>query len=122
MSQPEALAQEAAPTLAPTGIRVASTLCWVVGVLTILAALAVGIPAYTQQGTIVPLAPTAVAGIGVCVAAVLVRRQRKLGVLFLVLAWAVPTAVNVLNHQSVRGNFLLFAALLLALANWKNLH
>jgi hypothetical protein len=110
------------PPQVPTGVRVASTLCWVVGVLTILAAFAVGIPALSAGGGGLYLGVSLAAGLGVCVAAVLIRRQLRLGVLIMVLAWALPTAVALLNHQSARGSLLLFVALLFAGANWKHFH
>jgi hypothetical protein len=34
----------------PTGVRIAATLCWVVGIVTILVAFAVGIPAISSSG------------------------------------------------------------------------
>jgi hypothetical protein len=107
-------------TAPPAGVRIASALCWVVGVLTILIGLAVGIPALsTGQGAIF-LAVNVAAGGAVCVAAVLIRRQRRLGVLIMLLAWALPTVVAVVNHQPVNGSIFLFIALLFAGANWKH--
>lgn len=109
-----------APALAPTGVRIASTLCWVVGVLTILVSLAVGIPALSAPGGTLFFLVNVLAGAAVCVAAVLIRRQLRLGVLVMLLAWAVPTIVTVLNHQPARGSLLLLVALLFAGANWKH--
>ena len=109
-----------APTRVPTGVRVASTLCWIVGVLTILVNVAVGIPAISRGGSLLFVAVNLVAGGLVCVAAVLIRRQRRLGVLIMLLGWALPTAALVLSHQSARGSLLLFAALVIAGANWKH--
>src|SRR5205809_6803101 len=112
-SQPER-AQFADSPVVPTGIRVASTLSWIVGVLTILLALVIGIPTLsTPGGSVLPLAINLVAGIAVCTGAVLVRQQRRLGAVLVVLAWAAPAAFAVLNHQTPRGgSFLLFAAML----------
>ena len=125
MTTPPDVASEPtpAPTPLPIGIRVASTLCWIVGVLTILGAFAIGIPAITGfDASLAPLAISLIAGVGVCVAALLVRRRRRVGVLLVVLAWALPTVVSLLSHETPRGgNFLLFAAMLALLANWKNL-
>jgi uncharacterized protein (DUF983 family) len=59
------------------------------------------------------------AGAIVCVAAVQIRRQRKIGVLLMLFAWAIPTVVALIQHQPVRGSLLLFVALLFAGANWK---
>jgi hypothetical protein len=111
-----------APTPLPAGIRIASTLCWIVGILTILGAFAIGIPGASGfNSSLVPLVINVIAGIGVCAAAYLVRQRRRLGVLVVVFAWALPTAVAVLSHQPARGSILLFGALLLLAANWKYL-
>jgi hypothetical protein len=107
-------------TSAPTGVRIASTLCWVVGILTILAALAIGIPALSSGAGQLFMAVNVAAGAIVCVAAVQIRRQRKVGVLLLVLAWAIPTVVALIQHLPVRGSLLLLVALLFAAANWKH--
>ena len=108
------------PAPAPTGVRIASTICWVVGVLTILVSLAVGIPLLSAPGGLLFLVVNLLAGAAVCVAAVLIRRQQRLGVLIMLLAWALPTLVSVLNHQPARGSLLLLVALLFAGANWKH--
>lgn len=101
-------------------MRLASTLCWVVGVLTILAALAIGIPAIASGAGLAFIAVNVLAGVIVCVAAVQIRRQRKLGVLLLVVAWAIPTIVALAQHLPVRGSLLLFVALVVAATNWKH--
>jgi hypothetical protein len=105
---------------APSGVRIASTLCWIVGVVTILVTLAIGIPVIASGGGLMYLSVGLVAGVAVCAGAVLIRKQQRLGVLVILLAWALPTVYSVLNHQSVRGSLLLFVALLLAAANWKH--
>ena len=120
MTHPSAAPPATPPPLVPAGVRIASTLCWVVGVLTILVALAVGIPALSTPGGFLFLGVNLTAGVAVCVAAVLIRRQLRLGVLVMLLAWALPTVVAVLNHQPVRGSLFLFVALLFAGANWKH--
>jgi hypothetical protein len=108
----------------PGGVLVASTLCWIVGILTILAALALGIPALASGGSgggaALFIAINVLAGAIVCVAAVQIRRQRKIGVFLVLLAWAMPTVVAVVQHLPVRGSLLLFVALLFAGANWKH--
>ncbi len=103
----------------PTGVRIASTLCWVVGVLTILAAFAIGIPAISSGAGQLFIAVNVLAGAIVCVAAVQIRRQRRIGVLLMLVAWAIPTVVAIVQHLPVRGSLLLFVALLFAGANWK---
>ena len=117
-SQPAGASASPAPV--PVGVRIASTLCWVVGILTILVGLAVGIPALAVPGGALFLAVNLLAGGAVCVAAVLIRRQRRMGVLVMLLAWALPTVVTVLNHQPGRGSLFLFVALLFSGANWKH--
>ena len=117
-SRPTAPGAASAP--APIGVRVASTLCWIVGVLTILVNVGVGIPVISAGGNVFFVAVNLVAGGAVCLAALLIRRQRRLGVLVMLLAWALPTLVLVLNHESARGSFLLFVALVFAGANWKH--
>jgi hypothetical protein len=107
--------------LVPAGVRIASTLCWVVGILTIVAALAIGIPAISSRAGVLFIAVNVVAGVIVCVAAVQIRRQRKIGVLLMLVAWAIPTVVALVQHLPVRGSLLLFVALLFAGANWKHL-
>ena len=111
---------DAATRRAPVGVRVASTLCWIVGILTILVNVAVGIPAISAGRSLVLVVVNLVAGAAVCVAAFLIRRQRRLGVLVMLLGWALPTVALLLTHQSARGSFLLFVALLFAGANWKH--
>ena len=107
--------------LPPTGVRIASTLCWLVGVFTIVAALAIGIPAISSGAGLAFIAVNVVAGALVCVAGVQIRRQRKIGVLLMLIAWAIPTVVALVQGLPVRGSLLLFVALLFAAANWKHL-
>ena len=104
----------------PAGVRIASTLCWVVGVVTILVALALGIPAISSGAGLLFIAINGCAGAIVCAAAVQIRRQRKLGVFLMLIAWAIPTVVALLQHLPVTGSLLLSVALLLAGANWKH--
>src|SRR3954469_13483234 len=98
----------------PTGVRVASTLCWLVGILSILMALAVGIPAMSNaDGGVVPMVVNLIAAVTVCVAGYLVRQRRKVGALLVVAAWALPTAVSLIDGGGAKpGNFLLFAAMI----------
>jgi hypothetical protein len=110
----------AASPAVPLGVRVASTLSWIVGVLTILVNLAVAVPAISAGGSVLFVAVNLVAGAAVCLAAVLIRRQRRLGVLVMLLGWALPTVALLLRHQSARGSLLLFLALAFAAANWKH--
>ncbi|HKA59722.1 MAG TPA: hypothetical protein VKD28_13970 [Gemmatimonadales bacterium] len=104
----------------PSGIRAASTVCWIVGIITILVALALGIPAIATGDGLLFIAVNGLAGLVVCLAAVQIRRQRKIGVLLMVVAWAIPTIVALVQHLPVRGSLLLFLALVLTGANWKH--
>ena len=113
-------AEPSLTALPPTGVRIAATLCWLVGVFTIVVALAIGIPAISTGDGLAFIAVNVVAGALVCAAAVQIRRQRKTGVLLMLVAWAIPTVVAVLQGLPVRGSFMLFVALLFAAANWKH--
>jgi len=83
-------------------------------------AIAIGVPALSSGGGSLLLGVNLIVGAAVCLAAVLIRRQRRLGVLVVLLAWALPTVVAVLSHHTARGSLLLFVALLFAGANWKH--
>ena len=110
--------------LVPTGVRIASTLCWLVGILTILMAIAVGIPAATgSEATVAPMIVSIATGIVVCVAGHLVRQRRKVGALLVVAAWALPAVVSLVGGGGAEpGNVLLFAAMIALFLNWKFLH
>jgi hypothetical protein len=107
----------------PTGVRVASTLCWLVGILSILMTIAVGIPAMSgPDGAVVPMVVNLTAGAAVCAAGYLVRQRRKVGALLVVAAWALPTVVSLVGGGGAKpGNFLLFAAMIGLALNWKHL-
>ncbi len=60
------------------------------------------------------------AGVVVCVAAVLVYRQREIGALLVVLGWGFPQVAAVATGQPVRaGPVLLLIAMLAVFSNWK---
>jgi hypothetical protein len=81
-----------------------------------------GIPSLLAGGSLLLVVANVTAGIIVCVAGFLVWKQRRLGVLLVVLGWAFPTAGALLTHQPTRaGPVLLLIAMLLLFANWKNL-
>ena len=107
-------------TPVPTGVRVASTLCWLVGILSILMAIAVGIPA--AGDTVAPMVLSVAAGAAVCAAGYLVRQRRKVGALLVVVAWALPAVVSLIGGDGAKpGNVLLFAAMIALFFNWKHL-
>jgi len=94
----------------------------VVGVLGLILTLAVGLPSASSAGGRLLVATDLFAGAMTCVAAVLIRRQWKVGVLFMVLAAGMPTVVGPLEGVSASGPFLLLLALLIAGANWRHFH
>ena len=96
-------------------------MCWFVGIATIAMALALRLPAATGAVGILLLFVDLVAGVAVCIAAYLLRQRRRLGALIVISAWALPTVVSLLGGQIPRGNYLLLAAMLMLLPNWKHL-
>src|SRR5258708_24692557 len=112
------------PEAAPMGIRIASILCWVVGIFSLVVGLATGVPAAVRDGgRLVLLTINLLTGIGVCVAGYLIWRQRRLGALIIVLAWVLPAVMSFLAGTTVRaGPPLLLLAMLFSLAHSKNLH
>lgn len=115
-------AEHAAPVNTPIGVRIAATLSAIVGVVTALTSIAVGVPAATGSNPVIlPLIIGVSAGIGCCIAAVMLWRRRRVGVLVLVLSFAVPMVAALAVGLPVSGNILITAALLLAAANWKHL-
>lgn len=110
-----------APSPEPLGIQAASTLCWFVGIVTIATAFLLGLPAATGVFGILLVFVNLVAGVAVCIAGYLIRRRRRLGALVVMSAWALPTVVSLLGGQIPRGNYLLLAAMLMLLPNWKHL-
>lgn len=111
----------AAPASVPNGIRVASTLCYIVGVLSGVVTLAIGLPLLATGAGLL----TVVVGLGAavlcCAAGYFVRQQKRAGGLLVVLAWAFPIVVSLAVTGKGTGNFLLFVALLFTAANWKHL-
>ena len=109
-------------TPTPTGIRIASTLCWIVGVLTIGVAVAVYLPvAVHSMDRVIAFVVMLIAGLAVCGAGYLVRQRRKAGAYLVVAAWALPLLWALAVGATPRGNFLLLVAMLSLLPNWKYL-
>jgi len=108
----------------PLGLRVAAGLCAVVGLLSIVGAIALSEPLSdaTTLGWFV-LISNLLAALLMCAAAVQTWRRRKTGTLFVVLAWALPTTTSLLVGVSPRGPSLLMLLALITLAsNWRELH
>src|SRR4051812_34832177 len=75
----------------PMGIRIASILCWLVGLITFGVAVALYLPAANHTPEILAATlVTVIVAIFVCVAAVLVQQRRKLGAYLVVGAWGLP--------------------------------
>ncbi len=109
-----------APTTRPAAFTVASVLCWLAGLATFVLSISTGIPTISTVADVILVAVNVAAGAVVCVAGVLVYRQRKIGALLVALGWAFPQAADLLAGQPVRpGPVLLFLAMLLTFLNWK---
>jgi hypothetical protein len=106
----------------PTGIRVASTICWVIAFITLCVAIAVYLPALDHTtDSLVVFGSAMAAAIMVGGAAILVRRRRKTGAYLVILAWALPTILSLATGGGARpGSPLLFAAMIGLLINWKH--
>jgi hypothetical protein len=104
-------------------LRIASTLCWIVGVITLLGALAIGIPASQAAApTIIPLLAGLIAGIAVIAAAILVRRARRLGGILILVATTLPSLIILAAEDTLRAPpLLLLLAAITVLANWTRL-
>ena len=125
MTAPIESSAQAAPT--PVGVRIASTLAIVVGVLTLLVALAVGLPqAAGEEPQLFTLLVGAVSGAGIALGGAMLWRRQRAGVLVIVTAWAgpivgAPIVGALIVGEPAHGNLLITGALLLAAANWKQL-
>ncbi len=107
----------------PRGIRIASTLCYFVGGLTILITVALAIPVLAQPNPpLLLLGANLFGGALACAAGYLVRAQSRIGGFLVVLAWAFPSVVLLLSHEEVRaGPLFLLIAMIYTLTNWKHL-
>ena len=101
--------------------RIASTLSWIVGVFTLLGAVAVNVPALDGSvATAIPLVTGIAVGLAVCGAAFLVRRRNKIGAYLIVAACVVPTLwILVATGQFKPPSLLILLATITVLANWK---
>ncbi len=97
-------------------MNIASTLCWLLGILNVLGGLALGIPAFsTGKSLEFPLIISAV-GAGLCYAGYgLRKRQRTAGVLAIILS------VAAFISPPVIGFLLGLSIIILTLVNWKQL-
>jgi hypothetical protein len=115
---------EQASAKPPLALRIAAGLCAVVGMLSVFAAIALGAARHTANSVAwIVFGSNLTAALLMCAAAAQTWRARKIGTLFVVLAWAVPTVMSLLLGQSPRGPSLLMVLALIVLAsNWRELH
>ena len=115
--------QSSAERVAHFPLRVASTLCAIVGLVTVLGALVIGIPALkSETPTSLPLVAGLLSGAAVVAAALLVLRGRRLGGILIVAASIAPTLLSLLIENRFRAPpLLLILALITVLANWNQL-
>ena len=101
-------------------MRVATVFCFVVGALSLVRALVVSLPLVSH--TWLPLLLNTTAALLMCAAGVYAWRRSRLSPLLVILAWAVPTAANILGHEAVQPPILLMVlALVVLFANWHEL-
>lgn len=105
---------------APLPLRVSAVLAAVVGVVTILGAIAMG--AAREAGDTAPLINATIgvlSGSGLLVAAYLVLRRRRLGAWMVIAVFILPTLAGMLLRGTWHGPpLLLILATLTLLANW----
>ena len=105
----------------PFPLRVAATLAGVVGVVTTFAAVAGGLavpPAPSDSA--VTMTVGILAGLTLCVGAVLVFARRRLGAFIVVAACVLPTVVGVFTTGQLQPPALLLVlATITVLANWR---
>lgn len=103
------------PSPAPVGVRIASTLCWLVGAIAVLAAFV------TRLTWPWRLANIGAGGL-VIGAGVLTRRRRRTGVYLVALGWALPSLIGFATGGGARpGSMLLVIAEVVLVANWRHL-
>jgi hypothetical protein len=112
------------PPPLPLGLRVAATLCAVVSVVSVLGALALGVPALEIGGAAaaLSLAVNLAASFAVGAAAVLAWRRRRASVVLVGLAWLLPIATSLLLGTGLRlGGYLLLLATLTLAVHWNQM-
>jgi len=110
-------------TRAPMGIRIASTLCWLVGI----SSLAFGfrrysLPMLRVPALLIPLLLTGAAAIATCFAGYLAAKRRKSAAYLLIVALALPFISNFAARvPASKVPLVLLLAILALVANWKHL-
>ena len=107
----------------PISLRVAAVLCAIVGIVSLIRVLTAIVPLIGSAAPIwMPLAVNASAALLMCVAALLAWFRRRLSLLAIVAAWALPSAVNFAAGQPVHYPALVMALAFITLgANWRHL-
>ena len=123
--------QPLTPTRPPTGILVASTLCWIWGIICTLSALALGIPAAAEPtlrvGMIVAII-FLLCGIVYCLAGFLIRRRSVVGGWIAIISAGLLSALELLglasgtrNLGAAAGLGINIAIVAVLLLNWRSL-
>jgi hypothetical protein len=109
--------------LPPLGLRVAATLCAVVGLLSALAVIVMESDQASRSRTpALALLTNPAAAVAVCVAAVLLWRRRKWGGYLLVAAAIVPNLVSIGYGIPLRmPGLLMLLAIITVAVNWAEL-
>ena len=107
----------------PISLRIAVVLCVIVGVVSLIQVISTILPLIGTATPIwTPLAVNASAALLMCVAAVLAWFRRRLSLLAIVAAWALPSAVNFAAGQPVHYPAIVMVLAFLTLgANWRHL-
>jgi hypothetical protein len=107
----------------PISLRIAAVLCAIVGVVSLVRVLTTMMPLLGSAAPPwTPLAVNASAALLMCVAAVLAWFRRRLSLLAIVAAWALPSAINFAAGQPVQYPAAVMALAFITLgANWRYL-
>src|SRR6266571_3156958 len=113
-----------ASTRPSTKLLVASTLAWLVGILQVLIAVAVGWPQIALHGRLpLLIVGEGLFGILLCVAGYLLRKRRKAGGILATAGVAASVGVHVATGTLVSaGTGITLVVLIIVLATWSELH
>ena len=107
----------------PISLRIAVVLCAIVGIVSLIQVLRVIMPLFGTAAPIwKPLAVNASAALLMCIAAILAWFRRRLSLLAIVAAWALPSAVNFAAGQPVHYPAIVMVLAFITLGvNWRHL-
>jgi len=110
-------------TRLPIALRIAAVLCAIVGVVSLIRVLMATVPLIGSATPVwKPLAVNASAALLMCVAAALAWFRRRLSLLAIVAAWALPSIVNFAAGQPVHYPAIVIVLAFLTLAvSWRHL-